>query len=348
MCSIVASNTLITEEARIAVRQVDEQPGEAARRDLAYTVAQTLVADAAQRLDLLVGLLVDHLDDVVDGDDADQPLVLVDHRRRHQVVAAELAGDLGLIGGREHHRPLLVHDVFDLDVPLAAQQPRDIDRAQHLEGRIDDEQLGERLRQIIGRRIAHRVDDVADGPVGRGGDEIRLHQAAGGVFRIVEVALDRGAIHGRQPGKDLLLVGGVEILDEVGGVVGVERIDRARQQLVRQRLGELVADARIDLRQHLEIEARAERFDKPHPLIGRQQLDHVGEVRRRHAGDDRYRPRDFVLAQRVRNLTRPRLDDVAVAGCLTGRGFAHAQTCPCGAIAPDLVPSRRLRKWLGE
>jgi hypothetical protein len=53
------------------------------------------------------------------------------------------------------------------------------------------------VSQIIGRRIAYRVDDAADGPVGRGGDETAC----------IKRTLDRGAIHGRQPGKDLLLLG---------------------------------------------------------------------------------------------------------------------------------------------
>ena len=61
-----------------------------------------LVADAAEAPQILVGLLLDHLDHVVDGDDADQALVGVDHRRRLQVVALELARHRLLVGGRQH------------------------------------------------------------------------------------------------------------------------------------------------------------------------------------------------------------------------------------------------------
>ena len=128
ICSMVASNSLMTEEATIAVNRLTnshENRLDAICRTLSLRL---LVADAGQRLDVLVGLLLDHLDDVVDGDDADQPLVLVDDRRRHQVVALELAGDLGLVGGGEHHRPVGVHDLLDLDVPLGAQQSRKLDR----------------------------------------------------------------------------------------------------------------------------------------------------------------------------------------------------------------------------
>ena len=71
------------------------------------TVCSTLSArlsspTPAKRLHVLFGLVLNDLDDVVDGDDADEAVVLVDDRRRHQVVALELAGHLLLVGGREH------------------------------------------------------------------------------------------------------------------------------------------------------------------------------------------------------------------------------------------------------
>ncbi len=37
--------------------------------------------DAAERLDFLVGFLADNIDDIVDGDDADEPLSRIDDRR---------------------------------------------------------------------------------------------------------------------------------------------------------------------------------------------------------------------------------------------------------------------------
>ena len=103
MCSMVASNCLITIEARIAVQQIDEQPPEAGRHDLAHAVGDALVADAGQPPQVLVGLLLDHLHHVVDRDDADQALVGVDDRRRFQVVALELPRHRLLVGGRQHH-----------------------------------------------------------------------------------------------------------------------------------------------------------------------------------------------------------------------------------------------------
>ena len=58
--------------------------------------------------------------------------------------------------------------------------------------RIDDIDVGECLRQVLG--LAHMVDDLAHRPEGRHRHEVRLHETAGGVLRIFEVALERGAI----------------------------------------------------------------------------------------------------------------------------------------------------------
>ena len=55
--------------------EIDQQPVEAARGDGPDVVGQFFVAgDAAERLEVLVGLFLDDVDDVVDGDDADQPV----------------------------------------------------------------------------------------------------------------------------------------------------------------------------------------------------------------------------------------------------------------------------------
>ncbi len=65
--SIEPSKRRITLEAMSAVTHVDEQPGEAAARGVEHRVGDLLAGlDAAERLDVLVGLLLDDVDDVVD------------------------------------------------------------------------------------------------------------------------------------------------------------------------------------------------------------------------------------------------------------------------------------------
>ena len=62
-------------------------------KDLQFFVA----GDTAQRLDVLFRLLLDDVDDVVDGDDADQAVLAVDHGGSDEVVLAEQPRHLLLI-----------------------------------------------------------------------------------------------------------------------------------------------------------------------------------------------------------------------------------------------------------
>ncbi len=126
--------------------------------------------------------------------------------------------------------------------------------------------------------IAGEVDDLLDRPERRHGDEVRLHEAAGGFFRVEQVALQGGALALRHLIENFLLVVRLEAFEQVGGVVAVEIADAARQDVVRQRLRQLVADLLVDLGQHLEVEVGAQRLDEPDALLGIEQLDEVGKV----------------------------------------------------------------------
>ena len=110
--SIEPSNWLITQDASSAVSRLANSQG---NRPLAMVQTESDSSSspphAAQRLDVLLRLLLDHVDDVVEGDDADQPVVVVDHRRRHQVVALEQARHLLLVVGRAHRMQLLVDQI---------------------------------------------------------------------------------------------------------------------------------------------------------------------------------------------------------------------------------------------
>ena len=122
--------------------------------------------------------------------------------------------------------PRLVHDVFDLDRALGAQDLVEIDGAEQLEGRVDDENLAEAVGQVL--VLAHVVDRLADRPERRHGDELGLHAPAGALFRIVERAAQPDAFGERQLRQDLVLVLLVEILEDVDRVVGIEFLDGLR------------------------------------------------------------------------------------------------------------------------
>ena len=145
------------------------------------------------------------------------------------------------------------------------QQPADVDAAQQVKAGIDDEYLRERLGQILG--VAREIDDLADGPERRHRHEVGLHQAAGGLLRIEQVALQRRAVALRDLVEDLLLVVGLEAADEVGRVVAVEIGDGLGENVVGQRFRDLVAHLLVDLGQHLEVEVRAQRLDEADALL---------------------------------------------------------------------------------
>ncbi len=278
ICSIVASNSLMTNEARTAVPRLTTSQGTRLCDVWMTLSASDFIADAAQRHHVLVRLALDDLDHVVDRDDADEPLVGIDDRRGIEVVALELAGHLLLVLGGVHDVQVRVHDLGHGNVALAAKQTRQLDAAEDAKRGIDDEDLRERVRQIVG--VARVVDDLADGPVGRDGDEIRLHEAAGGLLGIFEVALERDALAHRELAEDLVLVALLEVFENVGRVVGLELGDRPGEQLVRQRLRKLVANAFLELGKDLVIEGRPQRLDERDALIGAEELDEVGEIGR--------------------------------------------------------------------
>ena len=80
ICSMVASKSPMMTEARKAVIRLTTSQGARLRTVSTGVVGHLFVADAGQQLDVLLGLFLDDVDHVVDGEHADQPLVLVDHR----------------------------------------------------------------------------------------------------------------------------------------------------------------------------------------------------------------------------------------------------------------------------
>ena len=117
-----------------------------------------VAADAAERLDVLFGLLLDDVDDVVEGEDADQLVAVVHHRRRDQVVALEHARHLLLVLGGAHPPALGIHQIGERTGPLVAQQPVERHRAEQLRRVVDHIKLVEAVRQVGG--LAHVVDRV--------------------------------------------------------------------------------------------------------------------------------------------------------------------------------------------
>ena len=97
---------------------------------------------------VLLGRLLDHVDDVVEGDDADEPIRLVHHRRGDEVVVLEQARHVFLVVGDADRMHFFIDQFRDRHRPLGAQQPVERDGALQPAGGIDHVEFPEAIRQI--------------------------------------------------------------------------------------------------------------------------------------------------------------------------------------------------------
>ena len=247
-------------------------------------VGQFFVAgDAAERLQILVGLFLDDVDDVVDGDDADQPVGGVDDGGRDQIVLAEHPRDLFLVVQHGDAAAVFVDQLGDRHRPARPQQRVERDRTLPVLFGIHRVDLVKPVRQIGG--VAHVVDRLAYGPVRRHRDELGLHPPACGIFRIKQAALQRLALGRRQLFEDLFLVLLVEAFEQFDRVVGFQFANALRDRLRFEFLEDFLADGIVDLVERREVEIGAGQFDQRDAVVGfegRDQIAEIGLVKFRH------------------------------------------------------------------
>ena len=265
-------------------RQIDQQPVEAGARDGPDIVGQFFVAgDAAERLQVLVRLLLDDVDDIVDGDDADQPVGGIDDGGSDQIVLAEHPRDLFQVVEHRDPAAVFVGQFGERHRPARAQQRVERNGAVPVLVGIDRVDLVKAAGQIGG--VAHVVDGLANGPVRRHRDELRLHAPACGVLRIKQAALQRIALGGRQLFEDLFLVLLVEAFEQFDGVVGFQFAHTLRDRLRLQLLENFLADGIVDLVECREVEIGAGQFDELDAVFGfkgADQITEIGFVKLRH------------------------------------------------------------------
>ena len=135
-------------------------------------------------------------------------------------------------------------------------------------------------------RVAHVVDRLPHGPVRRHRDEFGLHPPAGGIFRIIQAALERVALRRRQFFEDFFLVLLVEAFEQFDGVVGFQFANALRDRLRFEFLEDFLADGVVDLVERREIEIGAGQLDQADAVVGFERLDQVAEVGFMEFGDD--------------------------------------------------------------
>ena len=123
ICWMVASKRPITADASSAVRRFRKEPGETGSAGRDDGVVKIVFPYAAEAHDILLGLLLDNVEDIVDHDHADQPVGRIDHGRGHEVLLSEHVRDLLLIHLQRDGKRLNFHNVSDQNRALRSQQP---------------------------------------------------------------------------------------------------------------------------------------------------------------------------------------------------------------------------------
>ena len=207
--------------------------------------------DGRHLLHVLGGFLGQDVDGVVDGDDADEHPLVVQHRHGGEVVPLHLAGDELLVVGHPHRDDVLVHDVGDGGLQFGQQQAADRHDAQqavflhHIAG-VE----GLRLFALLpdGRKRLFDVHLLAQPDVFKG------HQAAGRVFGVVQQLVQ--ALAGLRRGffQHPLDHACRHIFQQVGGVVQAHLLDGGDQldvgELIHQLVPRLVRHIGKDLGGH--------------------------------------------------------------------------------------------------
>ncbi len=222
--------------------EVDDQPEQPAAHGHLDRLVDVALARAGQQQDVLARFFLDDVDDVVDGDHADQPACIVDHRGGDQRIFLEAQRDFLLVHVDRDQRLLALHDVAD----CVARGVRRIVESLQVPTGWWSVLTTNTSQKSVGRSSvdAQVIDHLADLPMFGHRDEVALHQAAGGFLRIAKRFLDRGAVvglHRPQHGPLLVLV---EVLDQRDRVVGLELPgdvgDLLRLQLVDQVLADII------------------------------------------------------------------------------------------------------------
>ena len=194
------------------------------------------------------------------------------------MVLVEGVGDLALGPGHRENVEGLGDQRAQQHLAARGHQPPQPDIADRAQLGVDQHDVIELLGQIVGR--AQVVDRLADVPVLGGHHHLPLHQAAGGVLRIGQRLLDGDPVAVLEHLEDRLLLGLVEILEQVDHVIGFEFAHRVGQHLGVQGADHLLADRLVKLGQDVAVEFLAVELDQPHPVEGVDLLEKVGDVGR--------------------------------------------------------------------
>ena len=145
-----------TRAATIAVPRLTTSQLSRRRDGQADRLVDVALAPRRRAADVLARFLLDDVDDVVDGDHADQPARLVDHRGRDEGIFLEAERDFLLVHVDRDQGLLALHDVGDRASARRAQDPGEQAGADRAVRRIDHEHFPEIGGQVLASRAGNR------------------------------------------------------------------------------------------------------------------------------------------------------------------------------------------------
>ncbi len=205
-------------------KQPDEQPGQARTgHGPQGVVAFDLVAQTARQLVVPFGLFFHEVHHIVNGDAAQQAIVVVHHGQGHEVV---LLHDL-------HHLFVRFIHLDGAGVVFLEQVANGAPRTgcgeqEAFQGQASDELpcSVDHVDAVEGLDILglfpHFSDGLRDGPIEFDADELGAHQCAGGAFRVAEQRQQVFSVLRVQLGDDL---GGPLLGQSSDDVRGIVRVD---------------------------------------------------------------------------------------------------------------------------
>ena len=168
----------------------------------------------------MVRVLADNIHHVIDGNPAQQPPLVVHHRRRNQIIALKQVGYFGVGEGDGYRLDIGIHD-FPHGCGLAGYQH--CSNGQHADKFVapvyNNQAVGHRRQSPVPAQVSQYHINAE---VRAHSDGVRVHQAASGVFRVGKHRFDPLPVllvHGVQNFLDHRIR---QLLQKVGEIVGLE------------------------------------------------------------------------------------------------------------------------------
>ena len=237
-CLLIAGNDRAGEGGRNHQEQKPRHSVLVGVKDSRPEIALVGGNDSCHLLDILRGLFLDDIDDVVDGDDTDHTVLVVHDGHSRKVVFLESAGRFFLVGKGVDTDDVLIHHFPDDRIGI------ENDQIAQGHGSDQDSLLVHNITDInrlgIQSDLADAVNRIADGHVLFEVDILDRHDTSCRILRIPQQMVDILSGLRLRVLEDLLDDVGRHLLQKVRSIVRHQVIDDAGCFLIGQRLDDVL------------------------------------------------------------------------------------------------------------